>query len=231
MKQIGFPGFQHLYLVHDPLSNRPLRGQFDTDLDTCAITRGELVPTHPIPVRWAMGGATPSVAIWTTSAHPVIVHGRVVDLLQENNLTGWRTYPVWVTDKKGKLHRKYSGLAITGRCGPIDLSRSVVVLSQYPAGWFPHFLGHYFDDDSWDGSDLFMEHPDTRGHRTAAMFTTERVRQVFRRAKVRNLELERLTQVNVNTSIYEIGSTHLLPPDFNARVDAAYVRAGVPRPS
>ena len=230
MTQPTFPGFQHLYLVHDPVSNRPLRGRFDTDLDACAITSGEVVPTHPIPVRWAMGGAAPSDAIWTTSAHPIIVHSRVVDLLRENDLTGWRTYPVSVTDKKGKLHQAYSGLVITGRCGHVDLTRSVVVLSEYPAGWFPHFLGHYFEEDSWDGFDLFMEHPDTQGHRNSRIYVTELVRQVFRRAKVRNVELERLTEVTVNTSIYEVGSAHLVPSDFEARVNAAYVLAKVPRP-
>ena len=160
----------------------------------------------------------------------MIVHSRVVDLLRENNLTGWRTYPVWVTDKKGKLRRDYSGLVITGRCGHVDLTRSVVVLSEYPAGWLPHFLGHYFEEDSWDGFDLFMEHPDTRGHRNSRIYVTERVRQAFRRAKVRNVELERLTEATVNTSIYEVGSAHLLPSDFEAPVNAAYILAKVPRP-
>ena len=230
MTQGTFPGFQYLYLLRDPLSNRPLRGHFDSALDPCAITRGELLPTHPIPVLWAMGGATPSDTIWTTSVHTTIVHGRIVDLLRESNVTGWRTYPVSVTDKKGKLYRDYSGLVITGRCGPVDLTRSAVVLSEYPGGWFPHFLGHYFDDDSWDGSDLFMEHPDSRGHRTAVVYVTERVRTVFRRAKVRNVELKRLTEVSVSTWVYEVGSAHLLPTDFRARVDAAYVLADVPRP-
>jgi hypothetical protein len=135
-----------------------------------------------------------------------------------------------VTDKKGRLYRDYNGLQISGRCGAVNLTRSVVVLSEYPAGWFPHFLGHYFAEDSWDGTDLFMERPDERGRVTGHVFATERVRDVFRRAKVRNVAFERLTDVSVNTDTYEVGSDYLMPPDFSQRVDAAYARAGVPRP-
>jgi len=153
-----------------------------------------------------------------------------VDLLEQHGLTGWRTYAVHVTDKAGESHPDYAGLSMVGRCGPVDLSRSVVVLSQYPGGWFPHFLGHYFAEDSWDGSDVFMEREDSTGRVTARIFVTEKVREALDRAEVKNLRLQRLTEKSVMTSIYEIGSSHLLPCDFSQRVDAAYARAGVSRP-
>jgi len=198
--------------------------------DCLALTRGDETAKQPIQIHWAMGGETPSDFIWTTSAHAIIVHRRVADLLREHGFTGWHTYPVHVSGKKGDTYSEYLGLAIAGRCGPVDLSRSIVVLSEYPAGWFPHFLGHYFDETSWDGCDLFMEAVDPSGRRTANIFATEPVRQVFRRAKIKNIIFERLTERSVNTSVYEIGSSHLLPLDFQSRVDAAYGRAGVPRP-
>lgn len=227
----SFPGFEHVYSLRDPLSNRSLRGNFEAREDCLALTRGETTTTETTRISWAMGGGMPSDVIWTTSAHPLIVHRRVVDLLREHGLAGWRTYPVDVTDKQGESHPDYQGLVISGRCGTVDLSRSVVVLSQYPAGWYPHFLGRYFAEDSWDGSDIFMETPDSIGRVTAHKFVTEKVRQVFDRAKIKNVHLQRLTEESVSTSIYEVGSSHLLPHDFTRRVDAAYARAAVPRPA
>jgi hypothetical protein len=227
----GFPGFQHVYHVRDPATNRPMRGEFESPLDTCAITRGEQVPPRSIRIRWAMGGAIPSDFIWTTSAHALVVHSRVRDLLQHHALKGWHTYSVHVSDKQGRLHRDYVGLVVTGRCSPVDLSRSVVVLKEYPGGWFPHLLGEYFDERSWDGSDVFMSQPDAAGKVTASVYLSERAREVLRLAKVRNVELQRLTEVSVMASVYEIGSRHRLPADYTSRVDAAYARARVPRPS
>jgi hypothetical protein len=226
----SFPGFEQIYLLEDPLSKRPLRGEIETKVDSFALMRGELTTTESVRISWAMGGQVPSDLIWTTSALPIIVHRRVVGVLRENNFTGWSTYATSVTDKKGRSYPDYEGLVILGRCGGVDLSRSVVVLSEYPAGWFPHFLGRYFPEQSWDGSDIFMERPDSSGHVSAHVFVTEKVREAFDKAKISNVLFERLTEVDVMTSVYENGCSHLLPPDFSHRVDAAYRRAGVRRP-
>jgi hypothetical protein len=161
---------------------------------------------------------------------PIIAHSRVVQLLGELGFTGWRTYPVTVTDREDHPHPNYHGLVITGRCGRIDLSRSAVVLHKYPARWYPHFLGHFFPEDSWDGSDLFMELPYADGEASGTKFATERVKQAFHRAKIKNVAFERLSERSVDASIYKIGSNHLLPPDYSDRVDEAYRRAGVERP-
>jgi hypothetical protein len=226
-----FPGFEHIYGLHDPCSNRPLRGDFAPDVDCLALTRGEVNPPETVRVGWAMGGRKPSDFIWTTSAHPVIVHRRVADLLRENGITGWRSYRASVTDKDGEFHENYEGLAISGRCGSVNLSRSVVTLKEYPGGWYPQFLGHYFAEESWDGSDVFMERPDSTGKVTARIFVSEKVLQVFNKAEIKNVLLERLTETMVSTSVYAIGGSHLLPANFAQLVSAAYRRAGVPRPA
>lgn len=223
-----FPGFQHLYSLEDPLASRHMRGGCDAfGVD---ITRGDIRPSQPVTITWAMGGATPSDFVWTTSVFPRVVHRRVVDLLQEHGLTGWQTYDVRLTDRDGGPHTDYCGLVITGRCGPADPSRSTIVLHAYPGGWYPHMLGHYFEEASWDGSDLFMEREDARGATTGSTFVTERVRSVFRKAKVRNVRLERLCELSVSADIYSFGREYMLPDDFARRVDAAYAVSGLPRP-
>jgi hypothetical protein len=227
---LAFPGFDHIYELRDPLSKRPLRGDFQWEEDCSALTRGEITPATAIRVSWAMGGRHPVDVIWTTSVLVVVIHSRFLDLFQKNGVTGWRSYRVVVTDRDGKVYTDYDGLTVVGRCDAVDLSRSVVVVSKYPGGWYPHFLGHYFDEKSWDGSDLFMARPDSNGGEAASIFVTERVREIFGNAKINNVRLERLTEKTVSTSVYEIGCSHLLPGDFSKRVTAAYVRADVPRP-
>jgi hypothetical protein len=136
-----FPGFDHIYELNDPLSDRVFRGEIDGDVNCIGWIRGEADPGRTVRVGWGMGGACPGLVIWTTSAHPLIVHRRISNLLREKGVTGWRSYPVQVVDKGGEAYSDYEGIGIVGRCDPIDLSRSVVTLKKFPGGWFPQFLG------------------------------------------------------------------------------------------
>jgi hypothetical protein len=157
-----FPGFEHFYSVQDPLSSRAFRGTFEPAAVAFEISRDE-VPTLPtVIVGWMMGGSEPSDVIWTGMAAPLIVHQRVLDVLDNAGATGWTTYPVEVRNK-AKSVSGFVGLAISGRCDPIDVGRSEIVLEQMPGGWFPRFRGRCFDPGSWDGCDLFMERRDSQG--------------------------------------------------------------------
>lgn len=225
-----FPGFSNIYSVDDPFNNRWLRADVGGSIDSLRITRGEIPAPSGVRAVWAMGGARPSDFVWTTSVHPIIMHTRIADLLMEKGLSGWSGYAVEVVDKTGRSHSDYFGLCVHGRAGAVDLNRSVVVLKQYPAGWFPHFLGHYFDPETWDGSDFIMHEPDVRGCASGHVMVSERVAAELRRTRAKNVGFTRLTEVSVSTSIYEIGRDYLLPDGFARAVDSAYSRAGVPKP-
>lgn len=187
----AFPGFDALYELRDPLSDPPYRGIFEADLDTAlALTRGELQSHAPITVRHEMGRGRPGDVTWTTLAIPVVVSLRVVDLLSDNAFTGWSTYPVHVLDREGQVIDGYYGLAITGRCGPIEPSQSEVVFRDLPGGRVPALKGMFFDPASWDGSDLFMS-----VEQNALRFVREDVKSALEIAKVRNLRFERVSEV------------------------------------
>jgi hypothetical protein len=160
----------------------------------------------------------------------MIVSDRVIRIFEEHRFTGWSTYPVAVSDRSGHEIEGYAGLAITGRCDPVDIARSSVVLREYPAGWFPNFRGQFFDLDSWDGSDLFMERPDERGDFTVRRYATGRVARALQREKVRQLTVVSLTDVEIDAVGYRIGKPHRMPADFEQRVADAYASQGVPRP-
>ena len=81
-----------------------------------------------------------------------------------------------VIDRLGVVHKNYAGSQVLGRCGAVDLSRSAVILKKYPGGWFPNLLGHFFDEGSWDSSDLFMHATDAKGRVSAHIFVTVKER-------------------------------------------------------
>jgi hypothetical protein len=189
-----FPGFDKIFYLGEAGSRRAFRGDLgvETTREALALTRAELHPANPITVGWAMGGAKPGELIWTTYATPVIVADSVVQLLRSHGFTGWSTYDVTVRGKQGQLVPGYSGLAITGRCGKIDYSRTIVVPRIRPAGIFPTGKGLYFDPESWDGSDLFMP-AENAGYK----FMVEEVKEAFERAKIKNAEFTPLEQLEV----------------------------------
>jgi len=224
---IRFPGFEHLFVMADPVASRPYRGRLCPDTDCFGVSRGEARPPRNAQVHWAMGSSTPSDVIWTTNAHPLIVHHRLTDLWAKEQLSGWGTYPVEVFDKDGRVCHDYAGITVTGRCGVVDLSQSRIELREYPGGHSPEFVGHFFDPESWDGSDFCVPVPDQLGRSSLRRVVSSGVSRSLRHGKVRNVLLESLSSQRVSTSVYEIGLTHLLPSDFVQSVATAYNNAGV----
>jgi hypothetical protein len=135
----------------------------------------------------------------------VIVSDAVVQLLRSHGFTGWSLYEVSVRDKQGQLIPGYSGLAITGRCGKIDYTRTVVVPRIRPAGIFPIGKGLLFDPESWDGSDLFMPAGNV-GHK----LMVDRVKKAFERAKIRNVSFTPVDQYEVELITLE--NAGVVPP-------------------
>lgn len=158
------------------------------DEDPWAVTRGE-IPVASATAAWFMGAAQPEAWIETGAVHPNLFSPALVLALRQIGATGWATYPVALTGKWDEPLATYYGLVVHGRCGPIDESRSVRVVREYPAGRFTRLRGLFFDESSWDGSDFFMPRD-----RTGWIFVTRRIRDVIA-ARVRHAGLEHLYEV------------------------------------
>lgn len=117
---------------------------------------------------------------------PYILSERVMNLLRENNITGWESTPVRID---GQDELKYEVLMIKGRCGDFDYSKSNVIWKQFPGGLFPWIRGLYFDLDTWDGSDMFVPNG------TAHLIVTKKVKQLLTKNKVKNLKFTRISEV------------------------------------
>lgn len=125
----------------------------------------------------------------TSNFAPLLISQRVVDLLAAEDVSGWDTFPVEVRDKNGSGVGGYSGLVVTGRCGPIRDRLSEIINEIMPGGIVKRYKGWYFDLPTWDGSDIFV----TEGG-GVLRFVRERVRALFVRHKVRNAKLIKATE-------------------------------------
>ena len=191
------PGLEEVFRLGDPLSTRFFRANTDLvgrppDDPALGVLRDEWQPPRPVRLSHHKGLADPGDVVWTCAVFPLIVSQRVIDLLEANAFTGWRTYPVVVHNKAKAIVPDYHGLAIVGRCGPLDASRSRVVLRDAPAMLVEERVGYHFDEASWDGSDLFCS---TDG--SGVTLCTVAVKRALERAKIRNLQFTCLSEMPV----------------------------------
>ena len=190
--------FEHLYSLGDASIRGALHvNPRDNINDPYALLRREVIPTEPIVFKYSMGGE-PKDLISTGHAVLYLLADRVFEIFRENHFTGWASYPVVIYGKKGELITGYQGLAISGKCDPLDNSRSQRILKDplTPKGK-PYYalLGLYFDLNTWDGSDFFV--PRSTGY----IFVTERVKEAIEKAKMKNFEFKRLTEIERNEAL------------------------------
>jgi len=87
----------------------------------------------------------------------VVASEKVLRIFQENGFTGYATFPVEVY-AKGQRLGGYSGIAVTGRVGPLDQQKSRarrLRRANGSMGAFGAMEGLFFDPTRWDGSDIF----------------------------------------------------------------------------
>lgn len=173
--------------------------------DGYALYGGEVRPDRPLIFDFKKGasGSTAYDFVGTTLPPLKLISDRVVEVLR--SFSGWSTYPVEVYGKKGERIPGYHGLSITGRCGPIDDSRSQPRIRPpaSPAGRATReWIGLYFDPATWDGSDLFLP----RG--SGGTFVTEAVKTALERARITNVQFTPLTEALNMSSALLFGAPH-----------------------
>jgi hypothetical protein len=159
--------------------------------DVFELARGENLPTEPLEFERSSGGK-PHDVIGTTYAVLYLISPKFQTVLEENGFTGWTTYPIRVFLSDGSELTGYRGLAITGRCGPIedDLSERVILPPPVSTGKaMPGLRGMCFKPESWDGSDVFTPEG------FSAVYVGERVKEALEAAKITNIHLERLSEI------------------------------------
>jgi hypothetical protein len=149
-----------------------------------AVARGERRPETALRLEQYEGTKWFDF-VGTQRAALRLVSERLLRAFEQAGLRGWEGLPIQLLDRSGKMVDGYRLLVIVGRCGPIDNARSVQV-DKIVAGnksvakvW----QGLYFDEKTWDGSDLFSPGD------TALMFATSAVKQTLEREKATNISV------------------------------------------
>jgi hypothetical protein len=181
-----FPGFDSVFYAGHPGHGFICRSDLSVE-DAFRLIRGELKPMGDIWLRWAMGRKEPTDFLWTTLAVLFVVSDRVVQILQSKRFSGWTTYPVVVVGPTGTTIPGYSGLSVVGRCGPLQPERSIRYQKPGPVGnTIEVFKGQFFDENLWDGSDIFMP---TDG--TGLVFVLDRVKRALESSKLKGVRFAR----------------------------------------
>jgi hypothetical protein len=166
-------------------------------LDYLAILRGEEAPKGVMPFGWASGASIPSDIVWTDALFPILISRQVRSSLAE--ITGWTSHPVSLLDPNGRGFADYHLLTVLGRCGPIDFTQSILEQKKYPRGTFPEYRGLFFDQDSWDRSDIFMP-----VNRIGFIFITDAARDALASLKDANCCFEPLAEVQLDEMTKEL---------------------------
>jgi hypothetical protein len=193
--------FDDLFELSDPNGTRPLwltlahPDDPGMDLIEHFLLRGERKLDQPLELKATAGGEATDF-LWSQFTGITCISQRVADLLREHAVTGWSTYPVTVRGRKGEIIPGYSGLSFIGRAGDWDRSRSQIVMWPPPTPTgkaVEAYRGIFFDERSWDGSDVFL------GGGTRVV--TRKVRDIFKREKVSNVRLTPLPEVEVEVAL------------------------------
>ena len=203
------PIYSKIYRCQDVYSTRPFKAGIELDFDrSCNLLRGDFKPSDVLDVKHCRGLGTPKLVIWT--GFSLLIHEKIIKEFIEYGITGWEKFDINLIGKHNENIVGYYGISITGRCGPLDYFRSEIVYRNFPGGSFPYFKGSYFENDYWDGTDIFMENPDENGP-TLHKYVSERVAQIFDKYKVKNLELTALTETEINVNVIKARRTEKIP--------------------
>lgn len=147
--------------------------------DQVRLKKSEFTPPEPFEMRISEGHVLYDIVGFQDTSN-FAVSARVYSLLKEHNITGWKAYRISI---KGN-NEEYYGLQIVGRCGKLEQPKD------------PGFYkGYKFAFDTWDESDLFSP------NETVLLFCTKRVRDLFKKHKISNVELTDIGEVQT----YSVG--------------------------
>jgi hypothetical protein len=186
------------------LENKDIRGTYISTpihrkmpIDDIKLLKGESDIDVPIKFGYLLGKNIYDL-VSTSYATLYLLSDRTTDLLREHKITGWKTYPAILYDRKGDEIKGYSIFSVTGRSGDIDWSKSEKFIKDpfVPGGRAANMLiGLYPHMRSWDGSDVFLA--EGRGF----IFITKRVRDLLVKHKVTNILLTKVTEFEIREPI------------------------------
>ena len=127
-----------------------------------------------------------------TSGWPnlLLISDNCKNILTENQVKGWTTYPIILKDKKDNQIEGYHGFSVTGISGRKSYTNSPIIETSYVAEGpiVRIYKGATIDLSKWDGSDFFVPEG------TGGIVVTKKVAELLKRNKISNLSLDCITE-------------------------------------
>ena len=117
-----------------------------------------------------------------------LISDRMKKILEENKLTGWRTFPIRLYNPEGVEVPGYHGFSVIGRSSPTNYERSEIIEKQKIPNGPVSLYYKGVSVDTWDGADFFT--PD----QTYQIFITKKAADVLKKNKITNFQLESLAE-------------------------------------
>lgn len=117
-----------------------------------------------------------------------LISDRMKRILEENNVTGWQTYPIVMYDKRGNEIKGYHGFSVTGRCGGEFQLLYDKKSTRYGAEGYE---GASIDLEQWDGSEIFKI---GGKYWRSIIIITKRVYKLFKEYKIDAVKMESLPE-------------------------------------
>lgn len=112
-----------------------------------------------------------------------LISDRMKQLMEDNDITGWKSYPVLVYDKKGNEIKGYHGFTVTGRGGEMKL---LLPYNQIPYDERSRYC--QWEQKEWDGSDIFRIGPNF-------LIVTKRTMLLLKKNKITSPEFYPLSEI------------------------------------
>jgi hypothetical protein len=214
--------FSNFYVVEDPVSTKNYRGKIINQFEKNGnLLRNEYKVSH-LDIKHMEGSSEPGILFWNSVTEPFCISQSLLDILQQNKITGWSTIPVKVLTKSGgNTIDNFFALTVTGRADPINYLQTDIVFKQFPGGQFPHFKGIYFVPESWDGSDIFMERTDSDGKSSAFIYVTKKFVDTFKKNKVKNIRFVNFNDYLTDCEMIKIGATETMKTKIDEMIKKA----------
>lgn len=130
---------------------------------------------HVVKTKKNMGKHLYDVLAFNDGMNKVI-SDKLLTLLREHSVIGFKTYPVEIKGVKEKYH----GFQVIGRSGKYIQPEKKQDSEDYS------FIGVKFDPEMWDGSDVFFPEG------TAALTITPRVKEILESSDITNIEIKHI---------------------------------------
>jgi len=120
-----------------------------------------------------------------------LISDKLRKILEENGLTGWKTFSIKLLDAENNEIEGYYGFTIYGKSGPIDYKKCSVVERRYIENGplVKEYVGFPIDLLQWDNTDFFLP------EKNLGIILSLKAAEIIKKNKITNIQLTRLADI------------------------------------